>query len=86
MLFKLSIPLIFLFVVSLLKINLNSNKMVFFVGDSILITKLIDGNFPDYKRVIPKDNNNILKSIGWSAEYEIESGLDNLINFYFHTK
>ena len=44
-----------------IKINLNSNKMVFFVGDSILITKLIDGNFPDYKRVIPKDNNNILK-------------------------
>jgi DNA polymerase-3 subunit beta len=35
--------------------------MVFFVGESILITKLIDGNFPDYKRVIPKDNNNILK-------------------------
>jgi DNA polymerase-3 subunit beta len=44
-----------------IKINLNSNKMVFFVGESILITKLIDGNFPDYKRVIPKDNNNILK-------------------------
>ena len=44
-----------------IKMNLNSNKMVFFVGDSILITKLIDGNFPDYKRVIPKDNNNILK-------------------------
>jgi DNA polymerase-3 subunit beta len=44
-----------------IKINLNSNKMVFFIGDSILITKLIDGNFPDYKRVIPKDNNNVLK-------------------------
>jgi len=44
-----------------IKINLNSNKMVFFVGDSILITKLIDGNFPDYKRVIPTDNNNTLK-------------------------
>lgn len=44
-----------------IKINLNSNKMVFFVGNFILITKLIDGNFPDYKRVIPQDNNNVLK-------------------------
>ena len=35
--------------------------MVFFVGNSTLITKLIDGNFPDYKRVIPQDNNSVLK-------------------------
>ena len=44
-----------------IKIKLNSNKIVFFIGESILISKLIDGNFPDYKRVIPKDNNNFLK-------------------------
>ena len=44
-----------------IKINLNSNKIVFFINKSILISKLIDGNFPDYRRVIPKDNNNILK-------------------------
>ena len=31
------------------------------VGDIIFISKLIDGSFPDYKRVIPKDNSNILK-------------------------
>ena len=43
------------------KINLSSNKIVFFVGESILISKLIDGNFPDYKRVIPKENKNTLK-------------------------
>ena len=43
------------------KINLDSNKIVFFVGESILISKLIDGNFPDYRRVIPLDNRNILK-------------------------
>ena len=36
-----------------IKIELNSNKIIFFVDDSILISKLIDGNFPDYKRVIP---------------------------------
>jgi len=42
------------------KINLNSNKIVFFINQSILISKLIDGSFPDYKRVIPNENNNIL--------------------------
>ena len=46
---------------SLVKINLSSNKIVFFVENSVLISKLIDGNFPDYKRVIPTNNNNILK-------------------------
>ena len=45
----------------LVKINVNSNKIVFFVGESILISKLIDGNFPEYKRVIPKENKNTLK-------------------------
>ena len=44
-----------------ININLDSNKIVFFVGNSILISKLIDGSFPDYNSVIPSDNNNILK-------------------------
>ena len=44
-----------------IKIDLSSNKIIFFIDDSILISKLIDGNFPDYKRVIPDGNNNILK-------------------------
>ena len=44
-----------------IRINLNSNKIVFFIGNSILISKLIDGNFPDYKRVIPTNNDNILR-------------------------
>ena len=43
-----------------IKLNLDSNKIVFFIGDSILISKLIDGNFPDYSKVIPKDNKNVL--------------------------
>ena len=43
-----------------IRINLSSSKIVFFIGESILISKLIDGNFPDYKRVIPNDNNNLL--------------------------
>ena len=44
-----------------IKISISSNKIVFIIGDIIFISKLIDGSFPDYKRVIPKDNKNILK-------------------------
>ncbi len=42
-------------------ICISSNKIVFSIGEITLISKLIDGSFPDYKRVIPKDNSNILK-------------------------
>tara|TARA_Y200000002_G_scaffold308336_1_gene264580 strand:+ start:269 stop:1384 length:1116 start_codon:yes stop_codon:yes gene_type:complete len=42
-------------------ISLSSNKIIFSIGDIIFTSKLIDGSFPDYKRVIPKDNSNILK-------------------------
>ena len=45
----------------LVKINLNSNKIIFFIDQTILVSKLIDGSFPDYRRVIPKENKNILK-------------------------
>ena len=44
-----------------IKISMDSNKIVFFINESILISKLIDGNFPDYDRVIPKNNNHILR-------------------------
>ena len=43
-----------------IEININTNKILFFIDNSVLISKLIDGNFPDYKRVIPNDNLNIL--------------------------
>jgi len=42
-------------------IFISSNKIIFTIGNIIFISKLIDGSFPDYKRVIPKDNSNILK-------------------------
>ncbi len=44
-----------------IEILISSNKVIFFIGNIIFISKLIDGSFPDYKRVIPQDNNNILK-------------------------
>jgi len=43
-----------------IKIDLDPNKIIFFIDKSVLISKLIDGNFPDYQRVIPKDNKNIM--------------------------
>tara|TARA_B100000963_G_scaffold358951_1_gene384893 strand:- start:775 stop:1890 length:1116 start_codon:yes stop_codon:yes gene_type:complete len=42
-------------------ISISSNKIVFTIGNIVFISKLIDGSFPDYKRVIPIDNSNILK-------------------------
>ncbi len=42
-------------------ISITANKIVFKIENVIFISKLIDGSFPDYKRVIPKDNSNILK-------------------------
>ena len=43
------------------KISISSNKIIFIINEIVFISKLIDGSFPDYKRVIPKDNTNILK-------------------------
>ena len=45
----------------IVKILISSNKVIFFIGNIVFISKLIDGSFPDYKRVIPQNNNNILK-------------------------
>ena len=43
-----------------IEITISSNKIIFYIGNIILISKLIDGNFPDYTRVIPKNNSNNL--------------------------
>jgi DNA polymerase III subunit beta len=37
-------------------VELSSNKMRFAFGEALLTTKLIDGTFPDYSRVIPAGN------------------------------
>lgn len=43
-----------------IEIEISTNKIIFYIGKLIFISKLIDGTFPDYKRVIPKNNNEIL--------------------------
>jgi DNA polymerase-3 subunit beta len=40
-------------------IEVNERKIAFRCGDSVLLSKLIDGNFPDYTRVIPAQNDKI---------------------------
>ena len=39
----------------------DNNTVEFRFGDSIMICRLIVGKFPDYRRVIPQNNSNILK-------------------------
>ena len=38
----------------------SENMIRFTVADTVLIAKLVDGTFPDYERVIPRDNANII--------------------------
>ncbi len=44
------------------KVALSENKISFSIGDdATLLSKLIDGTFPDYEKVIPQYNKNLLK-------------------------
>ena len=48
-----------------LKIAFSDNRAIFEIGPTTLVTKLIDGSFPDYTRVIPeKTTINILLDVG----------------------
>ena len=44
-----------------IKMSNSKSKIKFEIGNGILISKVIDGRFPDYSKVIPKDNNKILE-------------------------
>jgi DNA polymerase-3 subunit beta len=39
-----------------LKLTINEKKLQAEAGDAVFTSKLIDGSFPDYERVIPSDN------------------------------
>lgn len=43
------------------QIELSQGKIRFIAGDLTLTSKLIDGTFPDYERVIPQGNDKVLK-------------------------
>jgi DNA polymerase-3 subunit beta len=42
-------------------ISLSETKILFELGDVTIVSKLIDGKFPDYDRVIPKNNDKLLE-------------------------
>lgn len=43
-----------------LEVSLTSTKIRIASGNLVLISKLIDGTFPDYRRVIPSSNDNVV--------------------------
>jgi len=43
------------------EIDISANKVIFYINNLILISKLIDGSFPDYKKVIPSNNEHNLE-------------------------
>jgi DNA polymerase-3 subunit beta len=45
----------------LVEISVSPQKIRFALGDAVLTSKLIDGSFPEYARVIPKGNSKKLK-------------------------
>ncbi|MEQ1619311.1 MAG: DNA polymerase III subunit beta [Terricaulis sp.] len=45
----------------MVEIAVSPQKIRFALGDAVLTSKLIDGSFPEYARVIPKGNSKILK-------------------------
>ncbi len=45
-------------------ISLSESKIRFTCGNAVLVSKLIDGTFPDYERVIPSGNDKIMEVDG----------------------
>jgi DNA polymerase-3 subunit beta len=45
----------------LVEVAASDQKIRFQIGDAVLTSKLIDGSFPEYARVIPKQNTKILR-------------------------
>ncbi len=44
-----------------LEVSLSETKVRFAFGDTVLTSKLIDGTFPDYERVIPSGNDKVME-------------------------
>lgn len=42
-------------------VSLSDNQVRFVVGSSILVSRLIEGSFPEYEKVIPVGNDNVLE-------------------------
>lgn len=47
-----------------IEISLSDTKIRFVCGNAVLVSKLIDGSFPDYERVIPTANDKVMEMDG----------------------
>lgn len=56
----------------IVEISASEAKIVFKAGPAVLTTKLIDGSFPDYVRVIPKNNELTLKAGNVALEKAVD--------------
>jgi DNA polymerase-3 subunit beta len=55
----------------------DDNHLFFKFGERLLITRKLTGNFPDYERVLPKDNTNIAKL----KKEEIRAAIERVSQF-----
>ncbi|PYT21256.1 MAG: DNA polymerase III subunit beta [Acidobacteria bacterium] len=55
----------------------DDNHLFFKLGERLLITRKLTGNFPDYERVLPKENTNIVKL----RKEEIRSAIERVSQF-----
>jgi len=55
----------------------DDNHLFFKFGERLLITRKVTGNFPDYERVLPKENTNIAKL----RKEEIRSAIERVSQF-----
>jgi len=55
----------------------DDNHLFFKFGERLLITRKLTGNFPDYERVLPKENTNIAKL----RKEEIRSAIERVSQF-----
>src|SRR3546814_8065643 len=55
------------------EISLSASKVRFQLGNAVLTSKLIDGTFPDYSRVIPTANDKLLKVRSEEHTSELQS-------------
>jgi len=57
-----------------INISLNDNKIKFSFNELTIISKVIDGTFPDYTKVIPKNNNKVFST----NSNELKSAIDRV--------
>ncbi|MAI89262.1 DNA polymerase III subunit beta [Ponticaulis sp.] len=55
-----------------IEVSASEAKIVFTAGRAVLTTKLIDGSFPDYARVIPQNNEQTLKAGNVALEKAVD--------------